>query len=146
MRRNGEQTETRSGVLRRLVQRQAVQFVLVWRAPALALSGSWELQVDLLHGARVHRLSLEQSGAALSGHQRSVQFDGPVSGAIDGDVVRFSFGGRYEAATISFRFEGRVGDGAMSGTVELGAASDQNSGIVNRSQFGAGTWQAKRVT
>ncbi len=115
------------------------------RAPALALSGSWELQVDLLHGARVHRLSLEQSGAALSGHQRSVQFDGPVSGAIDGDVVRFSFGGRYEAATISFRFEGRVGDGAMSGTVELGAASDQNSGIVNRSQFGAGEWRAKRV-
>ncbi|HXP04353.1 MAG TPA: aminotransferase class V-fold PLP-dependent enzyme [Stellaceae bacterium] len=115
------------------------------RAPALTLSGSWELQLDLLHGARVHRLSLEQSGAALSGHQRSAQFDGPVSGAVEGDVVRFTFGGRYEAATISFRFEGKVGDGAMSGIVELGAASDQNSGIVNRSQFGAGEWRARRV-
>ena len=115
------------------------------RAPALTLSGSWELQLDLLHGARMHRLNLEQNGAALSGHQRSTQFDGPVTGGIEGDVVRFTFGGRYEAATISFHFEGRVGDGAMAGTVELGAASDQNSGIVNRSQFGAGEWRARRV-
>ena len=30
----------------------------------------------------------------------------------------------------------------MAGTVMLGAASDQNSGIVNRSQFGAGEWEA----
>jgi hypothetical protein len=27
----------------------------------------------------------------------------------------------------------------------LGAASDQNHGIVNRSQFGTGRWQASRV-
>ena len=115
------------------------------RAPVLTLSGAWELQIDLLHGARVHRLNLEQSGAQLSGQQRSAQFDGPVTGALDGDVVRFTFGGRYEAATISFRFEGRVGDGTMSGKVELGAASDQNSGIVNRCQFGAGEWRARRL-
>jgi len=115
------------------------------RAPALALAGDWELQVDLLHGARVHRLALEQQGAALSGHQRSSQFAGPVSGEVEGESVRFTFGGRYEAATISFHFEGRVAGGAMAGTVALGAASDQNSGIVNRSQFGAGEWRARRV-
>ena len=33
----------------------------------------------------------------------------------------------------------------MSGTALLGAASDQNSGIVNRSQFGPGRWRAQRV-
>ena len=27
----------------------------------------------------------------------------------------------------------------------LGAASDQNSGIVNRTQFGTGEWSARRV-
>jgi hypothetical protein len=59
--------------------------------------------------------------------------------------VRFTFGGRYEASTISFRFEGRVGDGGMAGTVELGSASDQNGGIVNRGQFGSGEWRARRV-
>jgi D-glucosaminate-6-phosphate ammonia-lyase len=115
------------------------------RAPALTVAGNWELQVDLMHGARVHRLNLEQQGAALTGHQRSAQFDGPISGDLEGDVVRFTFGGRYEAATISFHFEGQVRNGAMSGVVELGAASDQNGGIVNRSQFGTGEWRARRV-
>ena len=33
----------------------------------------------------------------------------------------------------------------MGGTATLGAASDQNHGIVNRSQFGPGRWQASRV-
>ena len=60
-------------------------------------------------------------------------------------AIRFAFDGRYQASTISYRFEGRVADGAMQGSVLLGAASDQNSGIVNRSQFGAGEWQARRL-
>ena len=115
------------------------------RAPALTVAGSWDLQVDLLHGTRSHRLNLEQRGAELSGRQSSAQFDGPVAGALDGDVVRFSFGTRYEASNISFRFEGKVADGAMAGTVELGAASDQSGGIVNRSQFGSGEWRARRI-
>jgi hypothetical protein len=46
---------------------------------------------------------------------------------------------------MSYRFEGRVQNGAMAGTVELGAASDQNAGVVNRSQFGSGAWQARRL-
>jgi len=114
-------------------------------APALTIAGNWELRVEFLQGARTHRLNLEQKGADLTGHQKSAQFDGPVEGALDADVVRFSFEQRYEASKLSYCFEGRVRDGAMEGTVVLGAASDQNGGIVNRSQFGAGEWRAKRV-
>ena len=33
----------------------------------------------------------------------------------------------------------------MSGTALLGAASDENPGMLNRSQFGAGRWRAQRV-
>ena len=115
------------------------------RPPAIAIAGDWELHLDFLHGNGIHRLALEQHGSELAGHQRSAQFEGPVSGAIDGDTVRFSFGGRYDASNLSYRFEGRVADGAMAGTVELGAASDTSNGIVNRSQFGSGEWQARRV-
>jgi L-seryl-tRNA(Ser) seleniumtransferase len=114
-------------------------------APALTIAGNWELRVEFLQGARTHRLALEQNGAHLSGHQKSAQFDGPLEGALDADVVRFSFEQRYEASRLSYRFEGRIKDGAMGGTVMLGAASDQNGGIVNRTQFGAGEWRAKRV-
>src|SRR5260370_10223352 len=114
--------------------------------PALAptVAGEWELRVDFLQGARSHRLALEQRGGDLAGHQKSVQFAGPVEGRLDGDRVRFSFGGRYEASNLSYRFDGTVADGTMKGTVALGAASDQNSGIVNRSQFGRRTWRARR--
>ena len=115
------------------------------RLPALAVAGEWELRVDFLHGARSHRLALQQRGNELAGHQKSAQFEGPVSGVLEADVIRFSFGGRYEASNLSYRFEGTVADGAMGGTVALGAASDQNAGIVNRSQFGTGEWQAHRV-
>jgi uncharacterized pyridoxal phosphate-dependent enzyme len=115
------------------------------RAPALTVAGNWELRVEFLQGARTHRLNLEQTGADLTGHQKSAQFDGPVAGALNADIVHFSFEQRYEASKLSYRFEGRVKDGAMEGTVLLGAASDQNGGIVNRSQFGAGEWRAKRV-
>ena len=127
----------------------AVPTVVATAVPARAavptVAGNWELRVEFLQGARTHRLTLEQNGADLSGHQKSAQFDGQVAGALEADVIRFSFEQRYEASKLSYRFEGRVKDGAMEGTVVLGAASDQNGGIVNRSQFGAGEWRAKRV-
>jgi len=115
------------------------------RPPAPAVAGEWELRVDFLHGTRSHRLALEQRGNELAGHQRSGQFEGPVIGTLEAHRVWFSFGSRYEASNLSYRFEGTVEDGAMAGTVALGAASDQNAGIVNRSQFGSGQWQARRV-
>jgi hypothetical protein len=103
------------------------------------------LRVDFLHGTRNHRLALEQRGSELAGHQKSAQFEGPVNGTLDADRISFSFGSRYEASNLSYRFEGTLEDGTMAGTVALGAASDQNAGIVNRSQFGTGQWQARRI-
>jgi len=113
--------------------------------PGPDIAGEWELRVAFMHGMRTHRLALEQSGGDIAGTQCSTQFEGPVSGEIDGHRIYFAFAGRHEAATISYRFEGTVADGKMEGTVLLGAASDQNQGIVNRTQFGAGSWRARRL-
>ena len=52
--------------------------------PAVEIGGEWEMRVDFLHGARIHRLSIEQRGAELSGRQRSAGFEGPVSGSMRG--------------------------------------------------------------
>jgi D-glucosaminate-6-phosphate ammonia-lyase len=114
-------------------------------SPSVAIAGDWELHVDFLQGSRVHRLNIEQRGADLSGHQRSAWFEGPVSGRLSGDLVQFSFNQRYEGSNISYLFDGTVRDGQMKGTVALGAATDHHAGIVNRSQFGTGQWQASRV-
>jgi len=113
--------------------------------PAIEIAGNWELRVDFLQGSRVHWLALEQRGPALAGHQRSAQFEGPVSGHLSGNQVQLSLTSRYEASTICYFFDGEIHDGRMSGTAILGAASDQNQGVVNRGQFGTGTWQANRV-
>jgi hypothetical protein len=114
--------------------------------PPVEIAGDWQLRVDFLQGSRDHRLAIEQRGAELAGHQRSVQFEGPVNGRLSGDLVQISFNSRYEGSTICYFLDGQIRDGAMSGTALLGAASDQNHGIVNRSQFGTGRWQASRVT
>jgi len=114
-------------------------------APDGEIAGKWELQVDFLHGSRLHHLNLEQRGSELGGQQQSALFEGPVCGSLSGDVVSFSFDQRYEGSTISYLFDGTVRDGRMAGSVALGAASDQNHGIVNRSQFGTGRWNASRI-
>ena len=85
------------------------------------------------------------AGPELAGHQRSAQFEGPVSGSLSGGLIQLAFASHYEASTICYFFDGELRDGKMSGTAVLGAASDQNHGIVNRSQFGSGRWQASRV-
>ena len=113
--------------------------------PAIEIAGNWELRVDFLQGSRVHWLAIEQRGPELAGHQRSAQFEGPVSGHLSGNQVQLSLTSRYEASTICYFFDGEIRDGKMSGTAVLGAASDENQGILNRSQFGTGTWQANRV-
>ena len=103
------------------------------------------MRVDFLQGSRIHRLAIEQRGPELAGHQRSAQFEGPVRAGWTASLVQLSFTSRYEGSTICYLLEGEVRDGVMSGTAVLGAASDQNHGIVNRSQFGAGRWQAMRL-
>ena len=114
--------------------------------PAIEIGGDWELRIDFLQGSRVHRLNLEQRGAALAGQQRSLHFAGPVSGWLSGNLIQLSFASRYEGSTICYFFDGEARDGGMSGTAALGAASDQNRGIVNRSQFGTGQWRASRLS
>jgi D-glucosaminate-6-phosphate ammonia-lyase len=118
------------------------------RSPtAIDIGGEWEMRVDFLHGARIHRLSIEQRGADLVGQQRSDGFEGPVGGSLRGEMVQLSFTSRYEGSTISYLLDGEIRDGRMGGTALLGAANLQGgSGIVNRTQFGSGRWHATRVT
>ena len=49
-------------------------------SPARGTSG-----VTFMHGERSHRLTLRQQGGAITGSQRSPQFEGPVSGSLDAD-------------------------------------------------------------
>lgn len=110
------------------------------------LGGEWEMRVDFLHGSRTHRLSIEQRGPDLAGRQHSDGFAGPVNGSLAGSIVRLAFSARYEGSVISYLLDGELREGRMTGTARLGAGNPQGgSGIVNKSQFGPGRWQAERV-
>ena len=113
--------------------------------PQIDISGDWDMQVSFLHGERAHRLQLQQQNSAISGSQSSQQFDGPVSGSIDGEGIHLIFLTRYEGATISYRLDGTISGGEMAGTVALGSASDHHQGPINLAQFGGGQFKAVRA-
>lgn len=114
-------------------------------APKMDISGAWDMQVSFMHGARTHRLTLQQQGSAITGSQTSQQFEGPVSGSLDAEGVHLEFRTRYEGSTIFYSLDGAVADGTMKGTVSLGTASDHHQGPINKSQFGTGAFQAVRA-
>jgi uncharacterized pyridoxal phosphate-dependent enzyme len=112
---------------------------------AVDVSGTWELTTRFLHGERTHRLTLRQDGGALSGSHSSLHFAGPVSGRVEGDVVRFDCTTRYEGNNVTYRFRGTASNEAMAGTVAFGTSNDHHKGEVNLAQFGEGDWQGRRV-
>jgi len=98
-----------------------------------------------MHGARAHRMTLEQQGGKITGSQSSPQFEGPVIGKLDAQGVHLEFRTRYEGATIFYSLDGAVADGRIKGTVELGTASDHHQGPINKTQFGTGAFEAVRA-
>jgi hypothetical protein len=112
--------------------------------PAIDLSGQWTVRVQFMHGERLHRLRLQQTGKDLSGSQESEQFAGKVVGSLTAQNVRMEFEARHEGSAIAYRFEGKVNADRMTGEVILGSATDSHRGPVNLSQFGKGQWQAQR--
>jgi L-seryl-tRNA(Ser) seleniumtransferase len=124
-------------------------FAVLSKAPAAPpqcdVSGKWDVTVSFLHGARTHRLELQQQNGAVSGSQNSQQFEGPVSGSVDGAGIRLQFRTRYEGATIAYQLDGAVSDGRIQGSVTLGSANDHHQGAINLAQFGTGQFEAVRA-
>jgi L-seryl-tRNA(Ser) seleniumtransferase len=140
----GEAREVGHAIARALSANQGAQPSAA-AAPALDLSGEWDVLVEFLHGARTHRMHLAQAGAILSGNHVSAQFQGRVDGNVSGADLRLVFADRYEGSTIAYQFTGKAADGSIAGTVVLGTSNDHHQGEVNLAQFGTGRWWAERV-
>ncbi len=114
--------------------------------PAVTLEGDWDVKVEFLFGHRVHRLTLHQDGAGLSGWQDSPQFSGTVTGTVSGDSVELHFEAVHEGATIVFSLTGTASSADMTGTAQFGVASGASRGEFNLRQLGGGTFTASRLT
>jgi len=123
--------------------RAAAVVARVGRVPEV--SGEWEVLVQFLHGERRHRMLLHQDGGAITGRHVADQFEGEVSGRVDGAGVSLGLQARFEGSTISYRLEGTAENGRMQGRVVLGGGSEGHLGPVNLSQFGTASWEAVRV-
>jgi seryl-tRNA(Sec) selenium transferase len=113
--------------------------------PSIDVSGDWEIGVSFLQGERAHRLHLRQQDGAITGSQKSQQFEGPVTGRLDADGVHLVFRTRYEGTDILYRLDGSVADGRMQGQVTLGSSTDHHQGPINAAQFGSGRFQGERT-
>ncbi len=114
-------------------------------APTTDVTGLWEIGVAFQRGERTHRVELRQQDGALTGTQSSVQFEGPVSGRLDGETIRLVFQTRFEGTTIVYRLDGSVADGQMRGTVTLGSLTDHHQGPINLAQFGTAAFTGARL-
>lgn len=112
--------------------------------PVVDVSGTWDVAVSFLLGERGHRLRLRQHGGAVTGSHSSHQFEGAVSGSVDGDGVNLVLSMWHEGTLISYRLDGSVADGSMRGEVTLGSATHHHQGPINLAQFGSGRFQGAR--
>ena len=115
------------------------------REPLVEVSGTWEIAVQFAGHMRRHHVSLVAHAGTVTGHQSSHEFSGPVTGHIRGSTLHLLFEAEYQAAIITYQFEGRLVDDELSGEVILGSATKYSRGEVNYGQYGKAKWRGKRV-
>ncbi len=114
-------------------------------APALDLSGLWEVAIAFAAETTPHRVRFRQSGGALEGMHATLDLVGPLAGTIAGAHIAFSSLHPYEGSNLSYAFTGTTADGRISGTVLLGTSGDSAPGPLNMREFGSASWTARRL-
>jgi hypothetical protein len=100
-------------------------------APAVDLSGSWDVDVEYEVGGARHSVVIAANGNELTGWHQGWAYKGELRGKIDGNRLEFRSSFPAEGTLLAYTFRGEVGGGAMAGTLELG-------------EYGHGRWRAKR--
>ncbi len=102
-------------------------------APAVDVTGRWDVDVQYETGSAKHKVFLHAKGNRLSGAHHGWWLDGELKGSIDGDRIEFRSALPAGGQRLSYDFSGRVTGDAMSGEVSLG-------------EYGRARWSARRRT
>jgi L-seryl-tRNA(Ser) seleniumtransferase len=101
-------------------------------APAVDVSGQWDVRIDYLASASTHTLHLRQVGSRVEGTHQGDFVSRDVSGTIDGSRVQLSSSyTERHGDSLSFRFTGSIAGDTMAGTLDMG-------------EYLAAKWSAKR--
>ncbi|MBI4476622.1 MAG: aminotransferase class V-fold PLP-dependent enzyme [Acidobacteria bacterium] len=90
-------------------------------APAVELTGRWDVRIEYAAGASTHTLHLKQVGSRIEGTHQGDFVSRDLAGTIDGASVQLasSYTERHGDA-LSFRFSGTAAGDRMSGTLDMG--------------------------
>lgn len=102
------------------------------QAPVTDVSGEWEIDIEFVSGWTRHRASFDAAANNVAGTYRGRVGSGAIKGTLDGEQIQFRSAIAYEGTSLSYRFEGTVNHGRMSGEVSLG-------------EYGKGRWTARRA-
>lgn len=93
----------------------------------MAVNGSWNITIKTPMGEQKGKLTLEQSGAALTGAMASPMGSVPIeNGAVDGDALKWH-AKVTSPMPLTLEFSGKLDGANIGGSVKLGA-------------FGTSTW------
>jgi hypothetical protein len=129
-------------------------YIATYAAPAAAadsmratvdISGTWSAHLQFLHGEGHHRLQLRQRGERLAGEHVARYSSGEISGVVRADKVTFTARHQTDSLPFYYSFDGALRGESLSGSLRLGAASDEHRGPVFQTQFGSGRWLAARI-
>lgn len=84
------------------------------------VDGQWKVNIRYFCGASDHQIAFEQKGAELFGTHRGDILAGELRGSVKGPDVRFRSRHRYEGGSIDYDFTGKLENGRLTGTVNMG--------------------------
>lgn len=90
-------------------------------APAGDLTGRWDVEISYLATTSTHALHLTQKGAEIAGTHQGDFVSRDLRGSMEGDNVRInSFYTERHGDSLMFEFNGRLANGELSGTLDMG--------------------------
>jgi L-seryl-tRNA(Ser) seleniumtransferase len=90
-------------------------------APAMDLSGQWDVRIEYAANTSSHTLHVKQAGNRLEGSHQGDFVSRDLAGTIDGSNVQMSSSvTERHGDALSFRFTGTAAGESMSGTLDMG--------------------------
>jgi L-seryl-tRNA(Ser) seleniumtransferase len=131
-------------VLRRHLEAASAASVTTGATVPNSVAGGWAVALSFLHGRGEHAFRIAQDGARLTGEHAVAGFAAALAGEIAGDRVSLRSSHPREGIAVTYTFSGTASADAMSGSFVAGCNGDGSHGPVADSQFGSGTWTARR--
>ncbi len=89
-------------------------------APAVNVSGQWDVEVEYIVGKAHHSLVLEQKGADLVGTHAGEFLGSDLRGTVDGSELNFRSSHKIEGTRIGYEFTATASGDTMEGIIDVG--------------------------